>query len=356
MSEHIDALLAAAERGGHGMSSKGADIIPFERGSAGEAAANSTPADAAAASRPEQGETWRRLGKALTQAGLSELDCVLDSHNEAIWVYQQHFNSLGYSRALLHDVRKFQSTVVSVCADPALEHERPFNFLIWGSRRPGVFNLGGDLNLFVHLIRNRDRGALAHYAKTCVDACFSHAIDLNLPIVTVAMVQGDALGGGFESVLGSDVIIAESHAKFGLPEILFGLFPAMGAYSFLGRRIGAKAAEEMIMSGRIFTARELADRGIVDRVAEPGEGEAATRAFIGEARRKFGAYRSIYQVRRRFHPLTYDEMIDIANLWVEAALTLEEAHVRRMTTLAAAQMRRQAPAADQDEKPAKPVA
>lgn len=351
MTDANDAIFATADRGGHDMTSKSADIIPFERGGAGES-------DSASAARgAPTGETWRRLDRALAQAGLSELDCVLDTHNDALWVYQQHFQSLGYSRALLHDVRKFQSTVVSVYADPALEHERPFNFLIWGSRRPGVFNLGGDLNLFVQLIRNRDRGALSHYAKTCVDACFAHAIDLNLPIVTVAMVQGDALGGGFESVLGSDVIIAEQHAKFGLPEILFGLFPAMGAYSFLGRRIGAKAAEEMIMSGRIFTARELADRGIVDRVAEPGEGEAAVRAFIGEARRKFAAYRSIYQVRRRFHPLTYDEMIDIANLWVEAALTLEDAHVRRMTTLASAQLRRQAPAADrEDEKPAKPVA
>ncbi len=335
--------------------SKSADIIPFDRG--GEGAATAASVDVAGIARPAGSESWRRLAKALGQAGLSELDYVLDSHNEAIWVYQQHFSALGYSRELLHDVRKFQSTVVSVCADPALEHERPFNFLVWGSRRAGVFNLGGDLGLFVHLIRNRDRTALAHYAKTCVDACFSHAIDLNLPIVTVAMVQGDALGGGFESVLGSDVIIAESHAKFGLPEILFGLFPAMGAYSFLGRRIGAKAAEEMIMSGRIFTARELADRGIVDRVAEPGEGEAATRAFIQDARRKFAAYRSIYQVRRRFHPLTYDEMIDIANLWVEAALSLEETHVRRMTTLAAAQARRQTAALPrEEEKPAKPVA
>ena len=65
---------------------------------------------------------------------------------------------------------------------------------------------------------------------------------------------------------------------------------------------------------------------------------------------------AIYQVRRRFHPLTYDEMIDIANLWVEAALTLEDAHVRRMTTLAAAQMRRQVPAPGrEEEKPAKPA-
>jgi DSF synthase len=337
-----------AGRGGQNMTQSGI-IIPFERGAAND--------DADTSLRQGSGETWRRLSKALGQAALRELDCVLDTHNQTIWVYQQHSTSLGYSRELLHDVRKFQSTIVSVYADPALEQERPFDFIVWGSRRPGVFNLGGDLGLFVNLIRNRDRVALTHYAKTCVDACFAHATDLNLPIVTVAMVQGDALGGGFESVLGSDVIIAESTAKFGLPEILFGLFPAMGAYSFLGRRIGARAAEEMIMSGRIFTAHELADRGIVDRVAEPGEGEAVTRAFIQDARRKFAAYRSIYQVRRRFHPLTYDEMIDIANLWVEAAMSLEDVHVRRMTTLAAAQQRRQTIDLPRpSEKPATPLA
>ncbi len=329
------------------MTGENTNIIRFERGGNAEVSE----------SGPAGGESWSRLRRALAQAALSELDCVLDAPNEAIWVYQRHLTSLGYSRELLHDVRKFQSTVVSVCADPALEHERPFNFLVWGSRRPGVFNLGGDLNLFAHLIRHRDRSALMHYAKTCVDACYAHAIDLNLPIVTVAMVQGDALGGGFESVLGSDVVIAEAHAKFGLPEILFGLFPAMGAYSFLGRRIGAKAAEEMIMSGRIFTARDLADRGIVDRVAEPGDGELATRVYIKETQRKFAAYRSIYQVRRRFHPLTYEEMIEIANLWVEAAVTLEEVHVRRMMTLAAAQGRRQSAEVPRaGEKPAQPVA
>jgi hypothetical protein len=87
MSDGVDALFRSAERGGHDMTSKSANIIPFERG--GEA-------DAAGTQRigPAGGETWRRLDRALNQAALSELDCVLDTHNEALWVYQQHFQSL----------------------------------------------------------------------------------------------------------------------------------------------------------------------------------------------------------------------------------------------------------------------
>lgn len=281
-----------------------------------------------------------------------------DPEIHALWYHLRPRGRPCFNLDLLDELRRFQHRVEQVNLGPGTDGESlPIRYMVLASTVPGVFNLGGDLQLFAEMIRQGDREGLFRYAKACIDVLYPNSVSFEQPMTTITLVQGDALGGGFESVLGSDVIIAESHAKFGLPEILFGLFPAMGAYSFLGRRIGAKAAEEMIMSGRIFTARELADRGIVDRVAEPGEGESAVRAYIGEARRKFAAYRSIYQVRRRFHPLTYDEMIDIANLWVEAALSLEDAHVRRMTTLASAQLRRQGPAMDTSaEKPAKPVA
>ena len=52
---------------------------------------------------------------------------------------------------------------------------------------------------------------------------------LNLPMVTIALVQGDALGGGFECALAHDLIIAERSAKLGLPEVLVNLFPGIGA-------------------------------------------------------------------------------------------------------------------------------
>ena len=53
----------------------------------------------------------------------------------------------------------------------------------------------------------------------------------NLPFTTISLVQGDALGGGFEAALCGDIIIAEKQARFGFPEVLFNLFPGMGAYN-----------------------------------------------------------------------------------------------------------------------------
>ena len=71
------------------------------------------------------------------------------------------------------------------------------------------------------------------------------------------MVQGDSLAGGFENALANDVIIAEKRAKFGMTEKIFNLFPGMGAYSFLARRLGTSQAEKMIFGGQTYSAEEL---------------------------------------------------------------------------------------------------
>src|SRR5260221_14556362 len=124
------------------------------------------------------------------------------------------------------------------------------------------------------LIKARDRDALAHYAAMCLDNLYPRIHNYSCPtLTTISLVQGDALGGGFECALTSDVIIAEESAHMGLPEMLFNLFPGMGAYSLLSRRVGTREAERMIQSGRVMTARKLHEIGIVDVLAKDGEGE-----------------------------------------------------------------------------------
>ena len=98
-------------------------------------------------------------------------------------------------------------------------------------------------------------------------------------------MQGDALGGGFESALASNVVIAEKGVKMGLPEVLFNLFPGMGAYSLLSRRVGTARAEQMILSGRLYTSDELFEMGVVDILAEKGEGEVEVYKYIKSAKR-----------------------------------------------------------------------
>ncbi len=154
------------------------------------------------------------------------------------------------------------------------------------------------------------------------------------------MVQGDALGGGLESALSMDMIVAERSAKMGLPEILFNLFPGMGAYSFLSRKLDAARAEKMILSGRVYSAEELHEMGVVDVLVEDGQGEEGIREYIDRQTYRHNAYRGVFQMRRRVNTIPKEELIDVVDIWVDAVLNLKEADIRKMARLTAAQDRR----------------
>lgn len=87
-----------------------------------------------------------------------------------------------------------------------------------------------------------------------------------LPQVTIAAVNGYALGGGFEVVLCCDLVLAAEKAKFGLPEVKLGLLPGGGGTQRLSRAAGAAFTKELVLTGRFATAAELAGRGLVARV------------------------------------------------------------------------------------------
>ena len=188
---------------------------------------------------------------------------------------------------------------------------------------PGIFNLGGDLRHFAELIRSKDRNTLRQYAHACIDVQHPRAVKMNLPIVSISLVQGDALGGGFEAALADDVIIAEKSAKFGLPECLFNLFPGMGALSFLTRKIGAPLAEKMVFSGKIYYGNANCMRWAWSTCwPKTGMGEQAVYDFVEKTERSFASRRSVYASRQIINPVSREELVRITDMWVEAALTL----------------------------------
>ncbi len=89
------------------------------------------------------------------------------------------------------------------------------------------------------------------------------------PKPVVAAVNGAAVGGGFELVLGSDLVVAAEHARFGLPEVKRGLFPA-GPGPLVATRIPLALALEMGMTGDLVDAPRAAEMGLVNRVVPAG--------------------------------------------------------------------------------------
>jgi len=210
------------------------------------------------------------------------------------------------------------------------------NYLVLSSNIEGVFNLGGDLSVFRALIQAQDRDHLFEYAKLCVENLWTF-YNMDAPITTVALVQGQAMGGGFESALSAHVLIAEKSAVMGLPEVLFNLFPGMGALSFLSRKVGMSVAEKMVRSGKIYTGEELYQMGVVDVLAEDGQGEYALNNWIKKNHKSLNSFQAINRAKQRVNPLTADELYDITEIWVDAALRLDERNLKVMDRLVRAQ-------------------
>jgi DSF synthase len=268
---------------------------------------------------------------------LEQLEVTWDEPTGSLWTFMRPRGRPSYNLDLLEDFHAWQRGIL------ATFEGRPgdLRYLLLGSRTPGVFNLGGDLDHFAARIRERDRQALVAYGESCVRILHRNIECLGLPMVTIGVAQGDALGGGFESLLSFNVIIAERGAKFGFPENIFGLFPGMGAYSLVARRVGAAFAEEMMLAGRIYTAEEMKDVGLVHILAEPGQGIAEAREYIQRSKRRHIGNRSVYQVGREVNPVSLAELDRIVQVWADACLELRDRDLKVMQRLVAAQDRLQ---------------
>jgi DSF synthase len=258
-----------------------------------------------------------------------------DAASGALWTFMRPRGRASSNLALLDDIHAMQRGIVAKFAAQPNE----LRFLVAGSRTHGVFSLGGDLDLFADLARKKDRLALVAYGESCVRVLHRFYYALDLPIITIGLAQGDALGGGLESLLSFNYIIAESDAKFGFPETLFGLFPGMGAYSLVARRIGASYAEEMMLSGKTYTAEEMKDAGLVHMVVEPGKGIEAASDFIKRNTRRHAGLRGIFQAGREVTPLSLAELDRIVKIWADACMQLTDRDLKIMHRLVAAQDR-----------------
>jgi DSF synthase len=203
-----------------------------------------------------------------------------------------------------------------------------------------VFNLGGDLNLFANHIRQGNRESLLAYAKECIEGVHTINSNLHSNAHTVALVQGDALGGGLELALSCTTVIAEIGVQMGFPEVLFGLFPGMGAYTLISRKTSHKVADDLMSNGLVYRSEELYEMGLVDILAEKGEGVAAANEFIRKNRRIAPTRCALNKIRSEFNKIDYSELLKVAEIWVDCAMSLSERSLKTMERLVAAQNRR----------------
>lgn len=275
----------------------------------------------------------------ITLKNFKQLIVKIIPHQKTVWLNFNPKPRSCFTLKLLKELDRFQSILRQNEGRLPVNGklvEIEFNVIASHHR---VFNYGGDLDYFIRCISNRDRDALQTYAKYAIDAVYYNHIGREFDINTISLIRGDALGGGFEAALSSHVLIAERQAEFGLPEVLFNLFPGMGAYNLLSQRLNPVIAERIILSGRRYSAEELYEQGVIDILVDDGEGELTTNKFINDNHRRKNCLKSVSKIRRIINPIDYQQLQEIGELWVDAAFNLSEKDLRIMNRLIRSQER-----------------
>ncbi len=246
--------------------------------------------------------------------------CHYEKSDATLWSRWSPRGIPSFNPELLHDLERGSQLIENFFTGSA---DRPLDYMVLRSGVPGAFNVGGDLGYFQRLIAAGDRPRLAEYARAAVNVMYRNYVAHDLHgVTTIALLEGDALGGGLECALSCDVVVAERHVKAGFPEVLFNMFPGMGGMSFLSRRVGRKTADEMVRNGRQYSALELLERGVVDEVVETGEGRKAVLALMRKREHQRGAHIAMNSVDRMIRPLGVQELYDVVKIWVDCAMQL----------------------------------
>ncbi|RQS31008.1 enoyl-CoA hydratase [Burkholderia sp. Bp8992] len=263
---------------------------------------------------------------------LSQLTAFYEEGRNVMWMMLRSEPRPCFNQQLVTDIIH----LARVARDSGLT----FDFWVTGSLVPELFNVGGDLSFFVDAIRSGRRDQLMAYARSCIDGVYEIYTGFGTGAISIAMVEGSALGGGFEAALAHHYVLAQKGVKLGFPEIAFNLFPGMGGYSLVARKTNRGLAESLIATGEAHAAEWYEDQGLIDETFDAGDAYLATRTFIDVAKPKLNGIRAMLRARERVFQLSRSELMDITEAWVHAAFTIEPKDLAYMERLVMLQNRR----------------
>jgi enoyl-CoA hydratase/carnithine racemase len=145
---------------------------------------------------------------------------------------------------------------------PAAEDDNVRAVVVWGGEK--VFAAGADINE----MEDRDTITMFRYISGLQDVFTKLE---QLPLVTIAAINGYALGGGCELALACDLRICGEESQLGQPEILLGIIPGAGGTQRLPRLVGVGRAKDIIYSGRFVKSDEALAIGLVNKVVAPND-------------------------------------------------------------------------------------
>ncbi len=247
-------------------------------------------------------------------------------YDKKLRTYFHHLNPLPklcFSLEMIKAMIQWQENLKAWLKEEGAAAEAP-QYVVAGGMLPRVFNLGGDLAYFLELIEAQNIQDLKTYGHLCIESLWNwiNSFDASERLTTIAMVDGMALGGGFEAILTADIVIVEEGVRLGVPEVNFNLFPGMGAFHLLSQRLGPCLAERFMSEGRVYTSQELFEMGLVDVVTPKGGLRKATIEFIQQDRKKLNGRQAIRNLKKKVFPISKTSLQEVTEYWAEVALKI----------------------------------
>jgi crotonobetainyl-CoA hydratase len=156
-----------------------------------------------------------------------------------------------------------------------LEADREIRAVVLTGSGERAFCVGADM-------KNVGASGLEYWAASRPDGFGGIALRTTLDIPVIARVNGHALGGGFEMVLGCDIVIAAEEASFGLPEPRVGRLPLDGGIVLLARQIPFRPAMGLLLTGRLIGAAQALEMGLINEVVSRAELDAAVDRWLAD--------------------------------------------------------------------------
>ena len=264
----------------------------------------------------------------------------IDAETSAIWIEMRPSPRPCFTVPMLLELIRIEDAVRRVCGRSAPSHSQALKFAVLKSSIAGVFNLGGDLELFSNAIDRGDADAMRDYGRLATTGCHGMVDGFGAGLVTVALVQGLALGGGFEVARCCDYVVAEEGASFQLPETKFSLFPANGAVSVMSRRLDRRLMSALYLDAKEIKAEDGLANGVVDIIAAKGSGEAAVGELLRGLLPKHGAVSAFFRGLNVADRVSLSSMMDETERWALSSMSLPEADRTTIRRLVNAQNRR----------------
>jgi enoyl-CoA hydratase/carnithine racemase len=156
-----------------------------------------------------------------------------------------------------------------------IEADRDVRCVVLTGAGDRAFSAGADM-------KSGGKSGLDYWANRPASGFGGIALRQTLDVPVIARVNGHALGGGFEMVLGCDIVIAAEEATFGLPEARVGRMPLDGGMTLLQRQIPFHAAMGVMLTGRRVSAREALGWGLVNEVVPRAQLDEAVKRWTDD--------------------------------------------------------------------------